>query len=123
MAKRDRYIRITCSEGRTQSLQTLGDTEDAQAFFERYKMRLGAVRSDISKTWLDGLTYTVKVNVWESDYSQSWYGSGWYLWAVRTHNNIKHSYYEFHKTDNTGGLQIGADSLSDAVETLTRTER
>ena len=56
--KDDRIIRIRCSEGRVQSLRSLGK-EDAQAFFERWKGRV-ILNPLVTQAWLDGLTYTVE---------------------------------------------------------------
>ena len=43
--RNSRFIRITCSQGRVQSLRQVNSVEDAESFFERYKARVQAVHA------------------------------------------------------------------------------
>lgn len=55
------YIKIVCSEGRTQSLRRITSAEQGERIFEGYKGQCMAVgNSGITQKWLDGLTYAIE---------------------------------------------------------------
>ena len=120
----ERFIRITCSEGNTQSLQRLGARENAERVFTVYKRRVRSVRDTydnpnpgLTDEWIAGLKYEVEVEEWVYDYSQEWSENDWRLVSVSTHDNIDHSYYKFRYKDGRG-IEIGAICLPQAIERL-----
>ena len=124
MSINERFIRITCSEGRTQSLQRLGARENADRVFRQYKSRVRSVRETyngsnpgLTDEWIAGLKYEVEVENWVYNYSNQWSENGWRLISVSTHDNIDHNYYEF-KYDNGRGISIGAISLEQGINRL-----